>query len=363
MSLKLPVLLAGALMLAACSSTPSSQTSASSSSTAAPSSSAAPQENRAVVIMSGGGAISPFTTPTQACSDEQGFLSAGNTDTALRDYLLAQGKQVYTAPATAPWGTVTDQDPASFGPFKDCPPQLPESMTVMSTGDIDAAGEKLARFLNYLNTEYGVTDVDLVGHSNGGLFSRAAIRILKQTDAPIRVRSLTMMGTPILGGVPTGYSVGEFTKADCMGNEFCLKFNEGWLQYADSLDKGLNREDTRKYLDGETGWNAAQAGYLDGIPVTLMAGTYFTADGGDPKMWPYDGIVARYSAWAVDVPDSVIPWRTCWEAPLTHSIFVSDAAGLPWDTGITWNADALKRVNQAIDEADTALTKPNRQGC
>jgi hypothetical protein len=97
--------------------------------------------SRAVVIMSGGGAISPFTTPTQACSDEEGFYSAGNTDTALRDYLLAQGKQVYTAPATYPWGTVADPDPTSFGPFKDCPIVLPESITVMSTGDIDAAGE------------------------------------------------------------------------------------------------------------------------------------------------------------------------------------------------------------------------------
>ena len=80
-------------------------------------------------------------------------------------------------------------------------------------------------------------------------------------------------------------------------------------------------------------------------------------------MWPYDGITSRYSAWAEGVSDEVIPWRTCWEAPLTHSVFVSDAAGLPWDTGITWAAVALARVNQAIDEADTALEQPNRQGC
>ena len=117
--------------------------------------------------MSGGGAVSPFTTPEQACSSEKGFLAAGNSDTALREYLLAEGKQVYTAPAMVPWGTVAEPDAKSFGPFKDCPITLPESMTIMSGGDIDASGEKLARFINYLNTEFGVTDLDLVGHSNG----------------------------------------------------------------------------------------------------------------------------------------------------------------------------------------------------
>ena len=349
------VVAAVSLALAACSSTPSSDSSSTASSSAA--------SNRAVVIVSGGGAVSPFTTPTQACADEDGFLPAGNTDSALREYLLAQGKRVYTAPATVPWGQVADPDPTSFAPFKDCPIVLPESMTIMSAGDIDASGEKLARFLNYLNTEYGVTDVDLVGHSNGGLYSRAATRILKQTSSPVTVRSITMLGTPNNGSVPGGYTWGEFTKADCLGNEFCISFNEAWLKYAADTDLGLNREDTMKYLDGELSWNAAQKGYLDGIPVTLMAGTYFTAEGGNPKMWPYDGITARYSAWAEDVTDDVMPWRTCWEAPLTHSIYVSDAAKLPWDTGLTWNPDALARVNQAIDEADAALSKPNREGC
>ena len=327
-------------------------------------------ESRAVVIMSGGGAVSPFTTPTEACSDEEGFLSAGNTNTALRDYLLGQGKQVYTAPAMVPWGPVAEPDPTSFGPFKDCPIVLPESMTVMSDGDIDAAGEKLARFVNYLHTEYGVTDVDFVAHSNGGLFSRAAIRVLRQTEAPVTVRSLTMLGTPNQGGVPTSYSEGEYDKGDCMSDSFCEQFNELWTQMAVD-DLGLNREDTMKYLDGPPGWNNAQAGYLEGIPVTLMGATFFEASDGNPTMWPYDGIVSRYSAWATGVSDEVIPWRTCWEAPLTHSIFISDAYNqliqpatpLDWQSAITWNTDALARVNQAIDESDTALQQPNRQGC
>jgi pimeloyl-ACP methyl ester carboxylesterase len=353
---KLPILalLIAAVLLAGCSSDSDDQA-----------------VSRAVVIMSGGAAVSPFTTPTQACSSEEGFLSAGNTDTALRDFLLAEGKQVYTAPAMAPWGPVAEPDPTSFGPFKDCPVVLPESMTVMSAGDIDAAGEKLARFVNYLHTEYGVTDVDFVGHSNGGLFSRAATRILKQTDAPVTVRSITMLGTPNDGSVPGSYTWGEFQKADCRGVVFCETFNENWLEYAAQNDLGLNREDTFKYLDGQSGWNNAQEGYLDGIPVTLLGGAAFTADGGNPTMWPNDGITSRYSAWASGVPDAVIPWRACWVGPLTHSIFVTDAynqtvgVNPPWDrqTALTWNSDALARVNRAIDESDSALQNPNREGC
>ena len=74
---------------------------------------------------------------------------------------------------------------------------------------------------------------------------------------------------------------------------------------------------------------------------------------------------------AAGVSDAVIPWRACWVGPLTHSIFVTDSynqitqAKPPWDwqTALTWNADALARVNQAIDSSTTALQQPTRQGC
>lgn len=322
-----------------------------------------PPPNRAVVVVSGGGATTPFTTPTQACSSDEGYLSAGNTATGLRDYLLAQGKQVYTAPAMLTWGTVQESKPGEFGPFKSCPIVLPEDVTIMSTGDINAGGERLARFLEYLNSQYGVTDVDLVGHSNGGLWSRAAIWVLKKTGSPITVKSLTTLGTPHEGSVPAGYQYGEFSLKDCMGNAFCESFNKGWVPYAGKADKGLNKEDTPAFLNGPDGWNVNQGNVLDGIPVTLMAGTIFRAKGGPAAMWPYDGLVSRYSAWAPTVPDAVIAHRTCWAAALTHSIFISDAAKLDWQTALTWNTDALARVDQAIDEADSALGQPNRQGC
>ena len=90
-----------------------------------------------------------------------------------------------------------------------------------------------------------------------------------------------------------------------------------------------------------------------------------------PRGINYDGITSRYSAWAAGVSDAVIQWRACWVGPLTHSIFVTDSynqitqakPSWDWQTALTWNADALARVNRAIDESDTALQQPNRQGC
>lgn len=305
-------------------------------------------EHRVVVIMSGGGAVSPFTTPTAGCSRG---LAAGNTDTAIRQYLLDRGKQVFTAPSSDTWGVVQEPAPDSFGAFGGAPQVLPEHLTVMSTGSIESSGERLARFLGFLGSEYSVTDLDLVGHSNGGLYCRAAIRLLRQTGSALRLRSLTMVGTPNHGGFPTRYVAGEVGLDACVGDDFCIRFNSQWEQYAGVADKGLNAEDTYRFLEGPGGWNAAQAGYLDGVAVTMLAGTRWANSAGDPELWPYDGLVSQHSAWGQSLPTSVLDQPHRWSAPLTHSIFVSDYAGLPWDTALTWNGEALARICQAIDEA------------
>jgi triacylglycerol lipase len=321
------------------------------------------QKSRAVVLVSGGAIRSPFTTPTRACRDGEGFLAAGNTNTALRKYLLDKGKQVYTAPAMDDWGTVQNPPPGSIGPFTDCPAQLPESMTIMSTGDWNAGGERLARFLGYLNATYGVTDVDLIGHSNGGLWNRAAIKVLKATNSPITVRSLITISSPHTGATPARFHAGEIDLSACAGNSFCEHSVKGWAELVNAVDKGLSAQNTTRFTSGPKGWNAAQGDALKGIPVTLLAGTHFQAAGGDRTLWPYDGTVPRFSAWAEDVASDVMPWRTCWAAPLVHWIGQSESLGLPWERAITNSPAAMARVNQAIDEADTALQLPDRQGC
>ena len=175
-----------------------------------------------------------------------------------------------------------------------------------------------------------------------------SIRLAKLTDAPFRVRSLITLGTPHCGSVPGRMTIGEITAKDTMGDTFSEKLLEFWPKYATDHDKGLNVQDTEHYLMGPDGWNAAQGNALDGIPVTLMGGGWFTADGGNPSMWPYDGLVSIHSAWATGVPESVMPIRTTWSAPLTHSIFVSNAIEADWQTALTWDSDALARVAQAL---------------
>ena len=323
----------------------------------------APKQSRAVVLVSGGATRSPFTTPTQACKDSDGFLAAGNTFSALRNFLLGKGKQVFTAPVMDNWGVVQEAPNDTVGPFAQCPQPLPASMTIVSTGDWNAGGERLVRFLEYLNTRYGITDVDLVGHSNGGMWSRAAIKVLKDINSSIMVRSLITLSTPHTGAIPPRFYAKEIDLSACKGIAFCEQSVRGWKVLVKRVDKGLSALNTVWYTTGPGGWNAAQAGALQGIPVTLMGGSYFQAAGGDPTLLPYDGTVSRYSAFAQDVTSEVIPWRTCWQGPLVHWIGWADDLKIPRDRSITDNPAAMARVNRAIDEAGVALQQPDKQGC
>lgn len=319
-------------------------------------------ERRAVIVVSGGNATSPFTTPSAGCASG---LAAGNTDTALRRYLLDHGHTVYTSPAMAGRGPVVDQD--GFGAFGDCPITLPENMTVDSTGSIDTAGEHLARFLDHLHTAYGVDEIDIVGHSMGGLYSRAAIRVLQSLDSPIRIRSLTTIGTPWQGSYLSDYANGIIPKSDCLGDPFCEAAVEDMKTEVQRLMAGSGREVNQAFLMGPGGWNEYQAGVLDGIPVTLIGGNRFTAPAGptapNPAVWPNDGLVATSSALATDISDRVLPHRRCLTFDDTHSIFVSDLAGLPWETGMTWDPRVLDAVRTAIDDADGALRDRTRAQC
>ena len=47
----------------------------------------------------------------------------------------------------------------------------------------------------------------------------------------------------------------------------------------------------------------------------------------------------------------------------THSIFVSNAAGLEWKTALTWDPAVLEVIHQAIEGAPKAMESANRQDC
>lgn len=313
----------------------------------------------AVVVVSGGDAVSPFTTPDQACATG---LAAGNTDTAIREYLLGKGYTVYTSPAMNGRGQVVDQQ--GFGAFGVCPVTLPENMTVNSVGSIDTAGEHLARFINWLHDNKGVTEVDFVAHSMGGLYSRAAIRVLATTDSPVRIRSLTTIGTPWQGSYLSDYANDLITVAECQGDKFCESGMKQFKPRVLELMAGSGREVNKQFLTGKNGWNDFQAGVLDRIPVVLIAGNKFTLPGpANAAVWPNDGLVAEGSALATSIGDPVLPHRRCHTFENTHSIFVSDQAGLDWTTALTWDPRVFEVLHQALQDAPTALEGPNREGC
>lgn len=313
----------------------------------------------AVVVVSGGDAVSPFTTPDQACATG---LAAGNTDTAIREYLLGKGYTVYTSPAMNGRGQVVDQQ--GFGAFGVCPVTLPENMTVNSTGSIDTAGEHLARFVNWLHKDKGVTEVDFIGHSMGGLYSRAAIRVLASTDSPVKIRSLTTIGTPWQGSYLSDYANDLVALGECKGDKFCEGAMTQFKARALELVAGSAREVNKKFLTGNGGWNEFQSGVLDKIPVVLIAGKKFIVPGtANPAVWPNDGIVAAESALAKNVGDPVLPHRRCHTFDDTHSIFVSDAAGLDWKTALTWDPQVFEVLHQALQDAPKALDAANREGC
>ena len=313
----------------------------------------------AVVVVSGGDAVSPFTTPDQACATG---LAAGNTDTAIREHLLGKGYTVYTSPAMNGRGQVVDQQ--GFGAFGVCPVTLPENMTVNSTGSIDTAGEHLARFINWLHDEKGVTEVDFVGHSMGGLYSRAAIRVLATTNSVVKIRSLTTIGTPWQGSYLSDYANDLIPLSECTGDKLCEGAMQNFKTRVLQLNSGSGREVNKAFLMGKGGWNEFQSGVLDSIPVVLIAGKKFTLPGpGNPAVWPNDGIVAEESALAKSISDPVLPHRRCHTFDDTHSIFVSNEAGLEWNTALTWNPAVLEVIGQAISDAPKALEGTNREGC
>jgi pimeloyl-ACP methyl ester carboxylesterase len=297
----------------------------------------------AVVLVSGGSAISPFTTPDAAC---RSGLAAGNTDTYLREGLLAAGHVVYTSPANAGPG-VAQADTAWQG-FDEAPEVLPEHLTVNSVGDIDDAGERLAAFLGFLAERHGHTAFDLVGHSMGGLFSRAAMRVLRDSASSLSVRSLTTLGTPWTGAFPADQLAGDLDPAEVKEDPRFPAILDAFVEEASATAPGgASEQVTHGYLAGANGWNARQAGVLDGFRVTLIGGDAFSAPG-SAQVWPNDGLVSLHSALAEEVPASVLPYRVTHTFPDAHSIFFADYFGLPWERALTWDPDVLAVVLDAL---------------
>jgi pimeloyl-ACP methyl ester carboxylesterase len=236
-------------------------------------------------------------------------------------------------------------------------------MTVDANGDIDQAGKNLASFLTYLHDEHGVRKVNIVAHSMGGLFSRAALRVLQDAKSPIQYRSLTTIGTPWEGAFPADYANGSVSMSACKGDTLCQSIFKGFKQTLISQNANAGREVSYRYLAAQGGWNDRQAGVLKGIPVVLIAGDYLKMQGGSSATWPNDGLATPRSAHATSVSDEVLPHRKCILYNNLHSIYFSHIVGIPHEQALTWNPAVLTDVFEAIQNADSALARPNRIGC
>ena len=310
-------------------------------------------KTRAVVIVSGVAAITPFTTPTAACAS--GY-AAGNSDTYLREMLLKKGYAVYTSPAMAGPGQVTDQV-GEGGPFGACPVALPEAMTVNSVSSVIVGGKSLANFITYLNNTYGITQVDVVTHSLGGVFAREGIAELQRRHSNVTVKSLTTVGSPWESAMLATPTDPKDPLSACDGLKVC----------AGILKELLSVPSTSAILDFfQPGpfrtWTNAQAGVLNDIPVTLIGGTYFD-QGKNPEKWPNDGLIQIKAAMATTIPDAVLPHRACFRWNDAHSIFISKLVNLPNEKALTWNPEVAQTVANAIANSDTAMSRPNRVGC
>ncbi len=299
-----------------------------------------------VVLVSGGAAVSPFTTPDAAATTG---LAAGNSLTFLRRGLLDAGHRVFTAPARLGPGTVVED--AGWQGFSDVPEVLPAAFTIDAVGTIDAAGGSLARFLGHLVAEHGVTDVALVGHSMGGLFSRAALHRLRTsgTVAPDVTRLVTV-GTPWTGALLGDFVTGAISLEDAGGDETTRRILTEARAYAEANSRGAAEQVAVGYLAGADGWNERHVGELDGIPVTVIAGDRIRERTEPPALWPHDGLVATRSASAADVPTAVLPHAEKHVLDDVHSIFFAEMLGLPWNRALTWDPRVLAIVAEAVGE-------------
>lgn len=286
---------------------------------------------RAAVIVSGGGSTSPFTTPQAGCAVGQ---AAGGTDTALRAALLDAGIETYTAPVTV-GGGAAEVDPGWAG-FAEPPAILPAEMTVDSVGEIEGSANRLARFLNYLHAEHGVSEFDLVAHSLGAVISRSAHMQLRDAGAPVAIVSLSSIGTPWFGSF-----VRHFDRES-------MPMPEPAASYAHSI-MGHMRQGGRLVAEGDAPptWYAGKEHGLDGLQLTRIAGTYFRGDG---EPYPHDGMASRTSAFAEGADPVTFPPAACHEVEGVHSIYFARVMDLSWERSITWDPLVMELVIAAIND-------------
>lgn len=233
---------------------------------AVPSAAPAATYEDAALLVSGFDTASPFTSPDPSCDGKEGpewSLQGGIAPT-----LKAAGLKVFTAPVQQA-GEALPAPCSGTGE-----PTPPSSTTINSNGETDVNGAALAGLIGFLRDSYGVRRLQIVGHSDGGLWSRSAIT---QDDAyaGVDVLSLTTLGTPHTGSLVADLAI-QLDGGKCnFSNSIEQLICSGVVEVAQLMLKDLGKVATTELTNGFlTPWNKQQR--IGSCPVTGIAGNHVT---------------------------------------------------------------------------------------
>jgi triacylglycerol lipase len=234
----------------------------------------------AIVLVSGVESLTPFTTPDPSCDGQEGNAWSPMVAPTLKAAQLA----VFTAPV-AP-NEKSNPSCTAGGP------DVSASMEINSNGDVNANGLALSQFLTFLQQSYGVASVQLVGHSDGGLWSRSAIT---QQQAGPAILSLTTIGTPHTGSwvADVATHASNFPCTGLKNGSRCAAARAiAKIVFAVVGETALY-ELSSPYLET---WNPQQV--IGACPVTTLAGTASNDNvfaGASLYYNPSDGLVGEAS--------------------------------------------------------------------
>jgi triacylglycerol lipase len=234
----------------------------------------------AVVLVSGVESDTPFSTPDPSCAGQEGPAWAPTIAPALR----TGGVAVFTAPA-GPDGLLSFSCTAGG-------PDVSPGQIINSNGDVDVNGQALAAFLTFLQQNYGLEQVQLVSHSDGGLWSRSAIT--QQTGGPT-ILSLTTIGTPHTGSFVADVAThaANFPCTGLADKARCAAIRAVAKVVFDEIGETALYQLSSPFL---AGWNQQQQ--IGSCPITTIAGTASNEEvfaGASSYYNPSDGLVGEAS--------------------------------------------------------------------
>jgi hypothetical protein len=262
---------------------------------------AAPPYPEAVLLVSGFETETPFSTPAPTCNGKEG--SEWNPPGGIARALKGAGNDVFTAPVSK---TNTPVPASCAGAGEPLPSA---GMVIDSNGGTDANGGALAELIAFLRDSYGISDLHIVAHSEGGLWSRAGIT-QNAAYAGVTIQSVTTLGTPHTGSYLADLAIeldgGKCDFSDKVEQRIC----DALVTLADliviELGPAATRELTNDFL---ATWNPRQT--IGNCPVSGIAGDHVNF--GIPFLGyytPSDGLVGLASAQAkqaLDIDGHLIP--------------------------------------------------------